>query len=162
MISIRKLDESDNQDYCELWSHAITRHADCFRISPCDEATRFIPTRFADDSFTLGAFATSRLMGVVSAERDSRTKMNHKALVFRMFVHPDAAGQGAGRALLHQVISDMSQVDGIRYLYLTVLASNLRAIHLYSSVGFTQFACEAEAVRINDQFVDELQMARRL
>lgn len=162
MITIRKLQESDNENYCTLWTCAINEYAEYFRISPADEATRFIPTRFAGDSFTFGAFSGSKLMGVVSVERDARRKMNHKALLFRMFVHPRAAGQGAGRALLESVISEMQQIDDIRYLYLTVLASNSRAVHLYTSVGFVQFAREPGAVQIGDKFIDELQMARPL
>ena len=156
---VRKLTNVDNEQYRELWWHAVTEHAMFFRISPEDEATKFIPTRFVADSFTVGAFAGARLLGVVSVERDIRKKMNHKALVFRMFVHPDAAGHGVGRRLLQQVIDDMTKIKNIRYLYLTVLASNKRAIHLYSSLGFKEFAREPHAVCINGEYVDELQMA---
>jgi len=106
-----------------------------------------------------GAFSGSTLVGIVSAERDTRKKVNHKALVFRMFVHPDAAGCGIGRRLLEDVVQTMTTIEMIRYLYLTVLASNPRAIHLYSSLGFKEFARESGAVRINDEYIDELQMA---
>jgi len=162
MFAIRHLAESDNETYFALWSYAIMEHASYFRIASDDTSTKFIPTRFTADSFTLGAFSDSKLMGVVSVERDARKKMNHKALVFRMFVHPDAAGQGVGRQLLNHAILQMMQLATVRYLYLTVLASNIRAIHLYSSLGFKEFAREPGAVQIGAQFVDELQMSRIL
>ena len=162
MFAVRKLIKSDDEQYCALWLHGITEHASYFRISRDDESTIFIPTRFTDDSFTLGAFSGSRLMGIISVERDIRKKMNHKALVFRMFVHPDAAGQGMGRQLLNVVIQEMTRLRTVRYLYLTVLASNPRAIHLYSTLGFSEYARELGGVQIDGQFVDELQMAYQI
>ncbi len=158
-FTVRKLIEPDNNQYQVLWWYAVTEHANFFRISPQDDATKSIPTRFTDDSFTLGAFSESQLIGIVSAERDIRRKMNHKSLVFRMFVHPDVAGLGIGKRLLDEVIRGMTEVESIRYLYLTVLASNYRAIYLYSSLGFTEFAREIGAVCINGEYIDELQMA---
>ncbi|HEX2585096.1 MAG TPA: GNAT family N-acetyltransferase [Steroidobacteraceae bacterium] len=156
---VRKLIEADNEQYRALWWYAITEHSQFFRIAPEDESTKFIPTRLADDSFTVGAFLDGRLVGIVSVERDSKKKMNHKALVFRMFVHPDAAGMGLGRQLLKEAIRGMVSINSIRYLYLTVLATNERAVHLYSSLGFKEFARESGAVCINGEYVDELQMA---
>lgn len=162
MITIRKLTEVDNAQYRALWIHGIKDHASFFRVSCDDESTQFIPTRFTDDSFTLGAFIDSELAGIVSVERDIRKKMNHKALVFRMFVHPEASGKGMGKMLLGRVIDEINRLGKVRYLYLTVLASNPRAIHLYSSLGFREFAREPGAVRIDDNFIDEVQMARQI
>jgi len=158
-VTIRKLIDSDNEHYRALWLHAITEYAAYFRVSPDDDTTRFIPTRFTADSFTIGAFFGTKLVGIVSIECELRKKINHKALVFRMFVHPEAAGRGVGRRLLQTVIDSMTTIEAIRYLYLTVLASNLRAIHLYSSLGFKEFAREPGAVNINGEYIDELQMA---
>jgi len=159
---VRELIEADNEQYRALWWHAITQHSQFFRIAPEDESTKFIPTRFTDDSFTIGAFLDRKLVGIVSVERDIRKKLSHKALVFRMFVHPDAARCGVGRQLLNKVIREMAAIKSIRYLYLTVLATNERAIHLYSSLGFKEFAREPGAVCIDGEYVDELQMALRL
>jgi len=158
-FTIRKLLEADNEQYRALWWHAVTEHAMFFRIAAEDDATKFIPTRFSDDSFTVGAFIDERLVGIVSVERDARKKMNHKALVFRMFVHPDAAGRGVGKQLLHEATREATRIKNVRYLYLTVLATNQRAVHLYSSLGFKEFAREVGAVRIDGQYVDELQLA---
>jgi len=162
MVEIRKLGQDDNGAYRALWLFGITEHASFFRIAPEDDLPTGIPTRFLLDSFTLGAFSGTDLVGIVSLERDPRVKATHKALISRMFVHPRAAGKGAGRALLQQLIADALNLGDIRYLYLTVLASNIRAIHLYSSLQFKEFAREPGGVLIGDQYVDELQMARHL
>ena len=162
MADIRELDTNDSDAYRRLWLQAITEQSSCFRIAPEDEPAPSIPTQGTTDSFTLGAFVGTELVGIVSLERERRAKLRHKALIFRMFVSPKAAGRGVGKALLHAVQWRAERIEGIRYLYLTVLASNSRAIGLYASLGFEQFAREVGGVRIGGEFVDELQMALQL
>ena len=158
-VQIRTLVETDNEAYTKLWRDALTEHDAFFRIAHEDEPLPRIQTQFSDESFTLGAFDNAGLVGTVSIERDARAKLKHKALLFRMFVHPRAADQGAGRMLINEAITKAKNIQGLSTLYLTVLASNKRAIHLYSSIGFKGFAHEPEAVKINNDYIDELQMA---
>jgi ribosomal protein S18 acetylase RimI-like enzyme len=162
MLEIRKLEPNDNEAYRALWHYAITEHSAYFRIAPNDDLPMGIPTQFKPDSFTLGAFVDQTLVGIVSFERDFRTKARHKSLISRMFVHPDAAGQGIGKALLQHLITLAKDLGDLRYLYLTVLASNTRAIDIYSSLQFHEFAHEPGAVLINGSYIDELQMAHSL
>lgn len=162
MADIRELDTKDNDAYRRLWLQGITEQPSCFRIAPEDQPSPSIPTHGTRDSFTLGAFADTELVGIVSLERERRAKLRHKALIFRMFVSPKAAGRGVGKALLQAVQSRAERIEGLRYLYLTVLAPNSRAIRLYASLGFEQFAMEVGSVKIGGDFVDELQMARQL
>lgn len=162
MIEIRKLEPEDNDAYRGLWLYGISDQAEFFRIAPEDNLPQGIPTRFQPDSFTLGAFLDQKLIGIVSFERDPRTKARHRGLIFRMFIHPQAAGQGSGRALLQHLIALAKELGDLRYLYLTVLAANSRAIGLYSSLQFFEFAREPGAVLIDGRYVDELQMAHQL
>jgi RimJ/RimL family protein N-acetyltransferase len=162
MIEIRKLEPDDTEAYRALWLYGITEHSTFFRIAPDDDLPMGIPTRFKPDSFTLGAFSGQNLIGIVSFERDPSNKARHKGLISRMFIHPDAAGQGAGKELLKRLICLANDLGDLRYLYLTVLASNTRAIHLYSSLQFREFAREPGAVSINGSYIDELQMAHQL
>ncbi|MCX7032452.1 MAG: GNAT family N-acetyltransferase [Arenimonas sp.] len=161
-MDVRLLGQEDEAVYRALWLHAMTSHSEFFRTSPNDDLPRGIPTRFCQDSFTLGAFLDQALVGIVSFERDPREKTRHKGLVFRMFVHPDSAGHGVGRELIQSLVSLTQGLGDLRYLHLTVLASNTRAISLYSSMQFVEFAREQGAVLIGDTYVDELQMARSL
>lgn len=162
MIVIRNLEPNDTNTYQELWLCGITEHSQFFRIAPEDDLPLGIPTRFMPDSFTLGAFIGPKLIGIVSFERDPRKKARHKSLIFRMFIHPEAAGQGTGKVLLKHLISAAKNLGDIRYLYLTVLASNTRAINLYSSMQFQEFAREPGGVLIGSTYIDELQMAHQL
>ena len=159
MIAVRTLQPDDNDRYRALWLLGITEHQACFRTAPEDDLPAGIPTQFTADSFTLGAFSGDEMVGIVSCERERGAKLLHKALVSRMFVHPDFAGKGVGSALLRHLMTSAADIAGLRYLYLTVLASNERAIKLYQSFNFVMFAHESGSVKIDGRYVDELKMA---
>jgi RimJ/RimL family protein N-acetyltransferase len=161
-ITIRPLDVSDADAYRRVWMKGVVESPQYFRIAAEDIGVESLPTRHVADDFTLGAFAHDRLIGVVSLRREPQIKLRHKALVFRMFVDPDHAGAGIGRALMSRLIDDVHKRTDIRQIHLTVLATNERAMRLYQSLDFVAFARETDAVKIGDRFVDELQMARRL
>ncbi len=102
------------------------------------------------------------LVGIVSLEWDRGLKLRHKALLFRMFVAPEAAGHGLGRSLLQAVLSRAQEIDNLRSVRLTVLERNHRARALYRSLGFVDFALEPDAVHMDTDYVAEVQMIRFL
>jgi RimJ/RimL family protein N-acetyltransferase len=157
-MEIRTLQETDKALYSEFWRNALLEQDEFFRISIEDEPSPQIQTKFSNESFTLGVFVNACLVGTVSVERDLRTKLKHKALLFRMFVHSSAAGKGVGKALVNEAISQAKTMQGLRQIHLTVLDVNEKAIHLYSSAGFETFAHEPESVKIKNEFIGELQM----
>lgn len=161
-IRLRSLERDDDSAYRELWTEALTRHGQYLRTSLRDEVTHGIPTDYRPDSFTLGAFHGADLVGITSLRRDSLERMQHKALLFRMFVHPGSTGQGIGKLLIRELLERAETLGDLRQIYLTVLASNERAQRLYASMGFRGYANEPDAVRIGDQFIAESQMVRFL
>jgi ribosomal protein S18 acetylase RimI-like enzyme len=81
-------------------------------------------------------------------ERESgRAKRRHIAWVLRMYVSADAAGAGIGRKLLERAVARARELPGVHKLNLTVAAHNERAVGLYRSVGFREFAREEDAFR---------------
>jgi len=157
-MDIRLLKETDSSAYSELWRTALEEQDEFFRISIQDEPSPQIQTEFSKESFTLGAFINGDLLGTVSIQRNTQTKLNHKALLFRMFVHSSASGKGVGKALVNEAITQTKSIQGLRQINLTVLDVNPRAIHLYNSAGFKVFAHELESVKIQNEFIGELQM----
>ncbi len=155
---VRELRQEDDCAYRVLWQDALQRHAQYFRTAAGDDVPAGIPTRGEKDSFTLGAFEKNVLVGIVSLERDRGLKLRHKALLFRMFVVPEAAGRGVGRSLLRAVLSWAEEIDDLRSIHLTVLERNHRARALYRSLGFVDFALEPDAVRMEADYVGEVQM----
>lgn len=115
------------------------------------------------DAFTLGAWmAENELVGAVSFEREIRTKLRHKGLLFRMYVRADASGKGIGRRLIHETVKRAGEIAGLEQINLTVVASNVKAKHLYSSEGFKSFALESRALKMDGTYADEEQMALSL
>lgn len=159
---LRCLEPGDAPAYAALWREGLVSHGHFFRTAPEDDPSPGIPTRFAPDSFTLGAFFGDALIGITSLERDRWAKLRHKALIFRMFVRPEAEGSGVGKLLLREALVRAESLGDLRQLYLTVLATNERAQRLYASLGFRGYAREPAAVRIGEAFVDEIQMVRFL
>jgi len=94
----------------------------------------------------------------LSLQRDKKHKLQHKALIFGMYVRPQSAGTGLGKAMLSNAIARMQDQAAIRQLYLTVLATNHRAVGLYRSLGFDVFAHEPQSVNIRGTYIDEYQM----
>lgn len=161
-IEIRPLGIADANAYRALWCAAIVDSPQYFRTSFADAGIHDLPPDDGHDQFTLGALSGGRLVGIVSLRRDAQEKLRHKALVYRMYVDPAHAGSGVGRALLRRLIDRVERHTDILRLHLTVLANNVRAVRLYASLGFVEYAREPEAVRIGETFVDELQMSRRM
>lgn len=161
-ITIRALTPDDDSAYRRLWVEAMTHHAQSFSTSLSDSPDPGIPTRFSDDSFTLGAFHDGELVGITSLQRDTDERLRHKALVYRVFVRKGTQRAGLGKVLLREVIRRAEGVSELRQVYLKVLASNEPAQRLYAALSFRGYAREPDAVRFGERFIDEIQMVRFL
>lgn len=164
IMTIRELTSADAVAYRALILCGLSEHAESFRIAAQDSGEPMVP--FASsrpDAFTLGAWlADGQLVGVVSFERETRTKFRHKGLLSRMYVRADASGKGIGRRLVQETIKRAREIEGLEQINLTVVASNSRAKHLYSSEGFKSFALEERALKMGETYYDEEQMVLRL
>lgn len=149
--------EHEKVSYYKLLIKAITDEPQFFRISSSDMEGEVFPTQDTFENFTLGAFNDEgELVGTVGFKRDNFLKLNHKGLIFRMYVSEKAKGQGLGRMLLMALIERAKQGEGLRQLYLTVVSSNQRAINLYLSAGFELYSREKGSIRMaENEFVDE-------
>ncbi len=146
-----------------LESFAVEHHCEQLHLgSDFQMSLRVSPREERKDSFTLGAFEKNALVGIISLERDRRVKLRHKALLFRMFVVPEVAGRGVGKSLLQEALSRTQGIDDLRCIHLTALERNQRARALYRSLGFVDFALEPEAVQMDADYADEVQMIRFL
>ncbi|QMU28466.1 GNAT family N-acetyltransferase [Adhaeribacter radiodurans] len=135
-------------DYKAFFQQGLRDHPDCFRTSPGDERWAYFPTEGTPESFTLAAITEQQeLMGVVSFERETSRNMRHKALLYRMYVSKQFAGNGIGKFLIQNTLDRARQLPGLEQVFLTVIASNVKAKSLYSSFGFEQFSHEKNAIK---------------
>jgi RimJ/RimL family protein N-acetyltransferase len=106
----------------------------------------------------IGVFEGDALIGIGGITREARDKLNHKALLWGMFVASEAAGRGHGKAIVEALIQEAQGFA--RSLHLTLVVNNDRARKLYEHCGFTVYGCEPQSVRQGDDYIDELLMWR--
>ncbi len=125
------------------------------RASLADVAKRLRPS---EEAFVLGAW-TPELVGMVGFFRQAGLKRRHQAMIWGMYVAPEARGQGLGRALLAEALTRAAAVPGIEQVHLGVVTRNTAARALYLSLGFTIYGTERHALKLGDRYVDEELMA---
>jgi len=106
--------------------------------------------------FVVGAERDGELIGIGGFSRFGGEKLEHKGLIWGMYVRPDARGTGAADAIMRALIAHARA--HVRQLQLTVMADNARARAFYERHGFACYATEPEAVRRGDGYFDEALM----
>jgi ribosomal protein S18 acetylase RimI-like enzyme len=152
MVDIRHLTAMDAPAFRALRLRALREHPEAFTSS--DEEDEKVPLAATEqrlqpgeDRRFWGAFETTSLQGIVGLERERRAKNRHKATVVGMYVAPECAGRGIGRALVDAVLRE-ARDSGLGLLVLTVTEGNHAAISLYEGAGFHSFGVEPDAIRV--------------
>lgn len=131
-----------------------------FDVSVAHE--REIMASLGTDRQWLLALREERIIGMANVSRQSpRPRMRHRA-VMGVSVSRDYWSMGIGRALMRWVIT-WCRAQGFEQLELGVFAHNLRARHLYESLGFVATGSIPHAVKYPDgSYADEVMMSLRL
>jgi GNAT superfamily N-acetyltransferase len=112
-----------------------------------------------DDSATSFVLGTADepngpLLGMAGCLREGAMKQRHKAVVWGMYVAPEARGRGAGRQLLDAVITRATRWPGLEQLNLTVVTENVAARTLYVRRGFVPFGIAPRALAQDGRHYD--------
>jgi len=168
-VLVRQLGPNDRYDYFQLRLRGLMAHPDSFGQSyeealakgASQHEAMLKDSRAAEGDFLLGAYASAgtTLIGVVGLIRNPSDKQRHKAAVIGMYVAPEAAGRGVGRALLNELLARASRVEGLRQIQLLVGSRNEAARKLYESFGFRKYGCEVGALNVGGVFHDADLMA---
>lgn len=162
-METRLLTEADADAYRRVRLRALAEHPEFFgraaeEAETLAEMAEQLRTRHdGRESFLLGAFEDA-LVGITGCSRDRPLKHRHKALIWGMYVAPEARGRGIGRRLLGEAIRRARTWPGVEQLLLAVAARNEPARALYRSCGFEPFGVEPRALKVGDRYVDEEQM----
>jgi ribosomal protein S18 acetylase RimI-like enzyme len=149
-MQIRRLAPADALSFRTLRLRALREHPDAFTSSyedDRDQPVEAAAARLAGHAFW-GAYQGSELYGILGLERETRAKNRHKATVVGMYVAPEVAGQGVGRALLDALLGH-ARGAGVQSLVLTVTEGNAAATRLYEAAGFRSFGVEPDAIRVD-------------
>lgn len=157
---IRRLTDADADAFYAMRLRSADKQEQYFRSSVADiERDGLAGTRKllqSNDVRAVGAFDNAAMVGIGAITKDSRDKLNHKALLWGMYVSSEAAGNGIGSAIVHALINEAAGF--VRSLHLTLVANNERAKVLYERCGFAIYGREPNSVRHGDIYLDELLM----
>jgi ribosomal protein S18 acetylase RimI-like enzyme len=89
----------------------------------------------------------------------SGAKLNHKGLIWGMYVSQEMGGTSAADAFTRVLIDHAMTV--VESAVLTVIASNTRAVRFYERWGFRTYETETRSGKVGmDDHLDEYLMAR--
>ncbi len=169
-MHIRQLDRADAAPYHVLRLRMLRLFPDAFTSSYEEDSLkplawaerRIVPDAEAPHDFVLGAFADSgEMIGAVGIAVETRIKQRHKALLFGMYVAPEAGARGVGRALLAACLERACAIPALEQINLTVTATNERARRLYERAGFQTFGIEERAIRVGTEYFAKAHMVLR-
>jgi ribosomal protein S18 acetylase RimI-like enzyme len=167
MMIIQKMTASHAEEYWDLRLEALKNNGEAFattydetisRDNPIEQVQRNLSSK---ESVTFGAYIEGKLAGNVTLLYNRHKKMKHKAAIVAMYVSPSFRKLGIGRALLAEVEKTAKQA-GIELLQLTVVTTNTSAVNLYENAGFVSFGVEKHAMKLNDDYFDEMWMSKEL
>lgn len=163
---IRRLTLTDAPAFFAMRLRCMDEASDFFRSSVADiERDGLADTErrlVSEHTRIVGAFDGDILIGIGGISREARDKLNHKAVLWGMFVSAEAAGKGVGKAIVDALILEAQGFA--RSITLTLVVYNDKARALYERCGFAVYGQEPQSVRQmgpdGDQYVDELLMWR--
>ncbi|MBA2655378.1 MAG: GNAT family N-acetyltransferase [Tatlockia sp.] len=100
-----------------------------------------------------GTFKADSLVGCAGFFIQSPIKMQHRGVLFSMYVEPSCRNKGIASSLVKAVIEHAKKT--VLQLHATVVTSNKSALNLYEKNGFIIYGTEPHSLRINDGFYDE-------
>ncbi len=110
----------------------------------------------------LGAFDDDELVGIATVHRCEGSKEAHKAVLWGMYVRPDARERGHATALLAAAIAHARSLEGVTHLHLSVADTAVDARRLYERAGFVRWGTEPAALMVDGAPVDIDHMALEL
>ncbi|MBR0846185.1 GNAT family N-acetyltransferase [Bradyrhizobium diazoefficiens] len=115
---------------------------------------RFEERLAASDVF--GAFIADELVGVAVFHWEQGGKTAHKAVLWGMYVRPQARKSGTGRRLVDAVAAHAA--ERVEQLQLAVVSENDAALRLYAAAGFVEYGREVKALKQDGRYYDEVLM----
>lgn len=164
-MEIRLLEESDAKAYWALRKEALKQDPGAFgetyteATSYDNPVERVEKTIKKDHEHIFGAFINGRLLGVATLTLETAIKTKHRGYIGSVYVSPDTRGNGAGAAIMKEIINWSREHAELEKLDLGVFTSNEPAFELYKKLGFEVVGIDKKSIRDEDgEFIDEYLM----
>jgi len=162
-LKLRRLETRDVAIYRELRLESLKGHPEAFSSSWESETNKPISwwvERLEANMIFGGCVDSSPIAGVAGLRMQDAVKLRHRAILWGMYVRPEARGTGLAAALVQRVVEHARTV--VEELCLTVVASNAAACRLYSAAGFKPYGLDRRALKVGSEYYDELLMTLSL
>jgi ribosomal protein S18 acetylase RimI-like enzyme len=161
-FSIRRLTPSDAGVFRSVRLEALQNAPEAFGSTfekESAEPEQYFVDRLARN-VVFGGFFDQSLVGVAGFYKQEGTKMNHKGVLWGMYVKPEARGSGVAAALVEALLEHASKE--VEQVQLTVVVNNLRARRFYERMGFVEYGLEKESLKYRGAYFDEALMVKFL
>lgn len=170
IISVIRIDTSRWQEARALRLEALQQDPTAFISSYADEV-QFDDDRWLQrvqsgydkqENITLYAESNTKLVGMLGANWSNRSKIQHVANIYGVYVSPSVRGQGIGSLLLQSLLDELGNLPRLEKVKLTVTATQTSARALYKKYNFEIVGIAKKEVKIDDTYYDEIYMERFL
>jgi ribosomal protein S18 acetylase RimI-like enzyme len=155
VLQVRRLTGKDAAAFQALRLKGLREHPDAFGSSFEEEVDRSLNqiAEALDARFVAGCEREGVLVGIGGIRRGDSVKTRHRAVIWGMYVDPEARGLGAGALLLSSLIDHArGRVEDVT---LTVAAHNEAAVRLYGRFGFIAYGLDPGALKLGNDYIDE-------
>jgi len=162
MLQIKKLPPERWKEFKEIRLYALENDPLAFGSSYEEEIN------FHDDLWksrlknALFAVHDDRPVGMVVFLINPKTKLNHVAEIFGVYVKEEYRGKKIGKQLIESAINLIRQNKSVIKIKLTVTDVQDSAIKLYSSFGFKVVGRHQKELKYEDKFYDGIIMEKML
>jgi len=160
-MELRLLQPEDAPTYAELRRAMLADTPWAFASAPEDGISiELIAARLREPfNVIVGAFDEhGRLVGSCGLVRGRKVKMDHRAMIWGMYVEPVLRGQGVGERLLREAIGVARGWNGVTVVTISVSARSEAARRLYERVGFIAWGLEPNVLRWHGVMYDEVHL----
>ncbi len=157
--SIRLLTKDDWQTWKTIRLEALKNAPEAFGSSYDEEADQSDDDvkSYLSRNTIFGAFIGSELVGCAGYFTLQQIKMQHRGVLYSLYVRPTHRGKGIANRLIETVINHAK--SRVIQLHVTCVTSNPTALRLYQKHGFIIYGTEPHSLKIGNVFYDEYLMA---
>lgn len=157
-MQIVRLTSADVERFRAVRLEGLRSDPDGFRYSEAEDraiASDVWAARL-DRDVVVAAEHDGEILGIGGFSRVAGEKLEHKGLIWGMYVRASARGSGVADAIMRALIEHAR--GRVRQVQLTAMSSNARARAFYERHGFVHYATEPQAVRQGSDYCDESSM----